>query len=100
MARTGTVFTKEEQGFRIHLLNARFRDDDGPIENGCTCAVCNRYSRGYLRHLFVVKERTGERLAAVHNLHFMEKMMKEIRAAIREGTFGALRRRWTGYNSP
>ena len=94
MARTGTVFTKEEQGFRIHLLNARFRDDGGPIENGCTCAVCNRYSRGYLRHLFVVKERTGERLAAVHNLHFMEKMMKEIRAAIREGTFGALKKRW------
>ena len=94
MARTGTVFTKEEKGFRIHLLNARFRDDDGPIEDGCTCPVCNRYSRGYLRHLFAVKEQTGERLAALHNLHFMEKVMKDIRAGIRDGKLEALKKTW------
>lgn len=96
LARTGTVFAKDEEGFRIHLFNARFREDGGPIEDGCACPACTRYSRGYLRHLFIAKEQTAVRLAALHNLHFMEEMMREIRAGIREGRLGSLKKRWMG----
>jgi queuine tRNA-ribosyltransferase/7-cyano-7-deazaguanine tRNA-ribosyltransferase len=94
MAHTGTFFRKDSEGFLVHILNAQFKDDLRPIEEGCSCNTCCNYSRAYLRHLFLAKELLGIRLAAIHNLSFMESLMREIRAAIREGRFAALERDW------
>jgi queuine tRNA-ribosyltransferase/7-cyano-7-deazaguanine tRNA-ribosyltransferase len=94
MAHTGTFFTKDSEGFLVHILNAQFKDDPRPIEEGCSCNTCCKYSRAYLRHLFLAKELLGMRLAAIHNLSFTESLMRQIRAAIREGRFAALKKEW------
>ncbi|MCJ7593686.1 MAG: tRNA-guanine transglycosylase, partial [Desulfobacterales bacterium] len=94
MAGSGTVFTKAEEGTRMNLLNARYREDSAPIEERCGCPTCQNHSRAYLRHLFVTKEPTAQRLASIHNLYFLEALMKEIRRAITDARFQALRREW------
>lgn len=94
MARTGTVLTKETDRFRIHIRNARFKDDPLPIEEECTCYSCCNYSRAYLRHLFMTRDLLGVRLATIHNVHFLESLMHQIRLAIKEGRLCALRREW------
>lgn len=94
MARTGTVLTKETDRFRMHIRNARFKDDPLPIEEECTCYSCCNYSRAYLRHLFMTKDLLGVRLATIHNVHFLESLMRQIRLAIKEGRLSALRRGW------
>jgi len=94
MARTGTVFTRGGERFRIHILNARFKDDPRPLDTECNCHTCGNYSRAYVRHLFIAKELLGVRLATMHNLHFLESLMGQIRTAIREGTLQDLERAW------
>ena len=94
LARTGTLFAKDTEGFRMHILNARFRDDPRPIEEGCGCPTCCNHSRAYLRHLFTAKEPLAEHLAAIHNLHFIESLMKQIRSAIKEGELEGLAAEW------
>ena len=99
LARTGTLFVKESgRRFRIHILNARYRYDSRPIEETCDCYTCSNYSRAYLRHLFMANEILAIRLAAIHNLYFMERLMHQIRTAIKEGRLGALKREWLGGN--
>jgi len=88
-ARTGYLFS----GWgRVNIKNARFRADQGPVEEGCTCYTCGNFSRAYLRHLFVSGEMLGRQLNTVHNVHHYLNLMRTIRAAIREGRFGAFRR--------
>jgi queuine tRNA-ribosyltransferase len=94
MARTGTLFNRSAARFRIHILNARFKHDPGPIEKECDCYTCQNYSRAYLRHLFMAGEILAIHLAAIHNLHFMETLMFRIRSSIREGKFEALKNEW------
>ena len=94
MAHTGTFFTRASKGYQLHILNAQFKDDPRPVEEGCNCATCCYYSRAYLRHLFLAKELLGIRLAAIHNLSFMESLMRKIRTAIQEGRFDALSEAW------
>ena len=94
MARTGTVLTKETDRFRVHIHNARFKDDPLPIEEECTCYSCSNYSRAYLRHLFMAKDLLGVRLATIHNVHFLESLMRQIRLAIKEGRLSKLRKEW------
>jgi queuine tRNA-ribosyltransferase len=94
MARTGTLFNRSAGRFRIHILNARFKHDPGPIEKGCDCYTCRNYSRGYLRHLFTARELLAIHLATIHNLHFMETLMCGIRSAIRQGKLGGLKKEW------
>jgi len=94
MASTGTLFLKDAEGFRIHILNKRFRDDPLPIDEGCNCYTCSNYSKAYLRHLFEAKEVLAIRLAAIHNLSFMESLMQSIRDAIKENRYSSLRREW------
>ncbi len=84
VARNGTFLTHTG---RLNIKNARFTDDLEPIEPGCTCYTCRNYSRAYLRHLFMAKETLGLRLATIHNIHFMEKLMADVRRSIRDGTF-------------
>lgn len=72
---------------KINLLNARFERDGKPIEEGCQCPACKTYSRAYIRHLLKAKEMLGLRLVVLHNLYFYNKMMEEIREAIRENRY-------------
>jgi queuine tRNA-ribosyltransferase/7-cyano-7-deazaguanine tRNA-ribosyltransferase len=96
LARTGTLLVKEVEGFRIHILNAKFKDDARPIEEGCSCYTCCNYSKAYLRHLFLAKELIAVRLGTIHNLYFLESLMRQIRKAIREKRFRGLSREWVG----
>ena len=89
-ARHGAVFTS--QG-RLIIKNARYARDTGPLDPGCACGVCARYSRAYLRHLFATGELLGPMLATRHNLHFYLDTMREIRDAIRSGEYNQLRSR-------
>lgn len=72
---------------KLNLLNARFELDDKPIEEGCRCPACRRYSRAYIRHLLKAREMLGLRLMVTHNLYFYNTMMAEIRKALEEGRF-------------
>ncbi len=94
MARTGTLFVKEAERFRIHILNAQFKDEPRPIDEGCNCYTCCNYSRAYLRHLFMSRDPLAIRLATIHNLYFLESLMRQIRAAIRGRRLSALTRDW------
>ncbi len=84
LARNAALFTR--QG-RINLRNACFERDPSPVEEGCGCYTCRHFSRAYLRHLFKAEELLAYRLATLHNVHFLLQLMREIRAAIQEGTF-------------
>lgn len=65
--------------------------DSGPIERDCDCVTCRRYSRGYLRHLRLTKERTADRLLTIHNLAYTYRLMSDVRHAIKSGVFDAFR---------
>ncbi len=82
--RHGHVYTN--QG-KLNLFNAKFQLDDRPIEEGCQCPACRRYSRAYIRHLLKAGEMLGMRLCVLHNLYFYNTMMTEIRAAIEENRY-------------
>lgn len=72
---------------KLNLLNARFELDTRPIEEGCNCPACQKYSRAYIRHLLKAKEMLGLRLLVMHNLYFYNTMMEEIREAIEQGRY-------------
>lgn len=72
---------------KINLLNAKFELDDEPIEPGCQCPACKRYSRAYIRHLFKAKEMLAMRLCVLHNLYYFNTLMEEIRTALDEDRF-------------
>ena len=72
---------------KINLFNAKYELDDRPIEEGCPCPACRRYSRAYIRHLLKAKEMLGMRLCVLHNLYFYNTMMTEIRDALDTGRF-------------
>lgn len=87
--RHGHLYTN--QG-KINLFNAKYELDDRPIEEGCRCPACQRYSRAYIRHLLKAKEMLGLRFCVLHNLYFYNTMMAEIRDALDAGTFAAYKR--------
>ncbi|MBW2731398.1 MAG: tRNA guanosine(34) transglycosylase Tgt [Deltaproteobacteria bacterium] len=90
-ARNGQLFTS--QG-RIVISNARHRDEKGPIDEQCHCTTCQRYSRAYLRHLYVAKEILYSRLATYHNVHFFVDLVRQARQAIRAGELETFTRSW------
>jgi len=81
-ARNGTLFTSRGQ---LVVKNARYIDDDRPVDENCDCYTCSHYSRAYLRHLFMAKELLAYRLNTIHNLYYYNQLMDDIRRAIREG---------------
>jgi queuine tRNA-ribosyltransferase len=91
MGRNGTAFTPDG---RLNIKRAEFRTDPRPLDDECDCAACRRFSRGYLRHLFVSDEMLGLRLLSLHNVHFLVRLMRDARDAIRGGTIGAWSRDW------
>jgi queuine tRNA-ribosyltransferase len=84
VARNGQLWVP---GGRLNLRNERFRDDPAPVQEGCPCILCSRFSRAYLSHLFRAKEMLAYRLATCHNLTFTLDFMARIRASLRAGTF-------------
>ena len=86
VARNGQLWVP---GGRLNLRNRRFLDDPEPIQDGCPCLLCRRFSRAYLAHLFRAKELLAYRLATCHNLTYSLDFMARIRASIRAGTFPA-----------
>ena len=87
--RHGHLYTNHG---KINLFNAKYELDDRPIEEGCGCPACRRYSRAYIRHLLKAKEMLGMRLCVLHNLYFYNTMMEEIRAALEEGRFASYKK--------
>ena len=78
---------------KINLMNAKYELDDSPIEEGCNCPTCQRYSRAYIRHLLKAKEMLGMRLCVLHNLYFYNHLMEEIRDAIDNGCFAEYKKK-------
>ncbi|SCY30294.1 tRNA guanosine(34) transglycosylase Tgt [Butyrivibrio sp. INlla14] len=87
--RHGHLYTNRGH---INLLNARYELDETPIEEGCQCPACRRYSKAYIRHLLKSGEMLGLRLCVLHNLYFYNHMMEEIRDAIDNGRFQEYKR--------
>jgi queuine tRNA-ribosyltransferase len=96
IARNGSVLT---QGGRINLRNRRFIEDPGPPDASCDCYTCQRFSRAYLRHLFMAGEILGHRLASIHNLRMLVRLVEDVRGAIGRGKLAgvvdALREQWS-----
>jgi len=85
-ARNGHLFTARGD---IRLKNARYRTDLDPVDRDCGCATCGRYSRAYLHHLLKCNEILGARLNTLHNLHYFQSLMGELRGAIETGALEA-----------
>ncbi|PNZ28213.1 queuine tRNA-ribosyltransferase [Staphylococcus petrasii] len=81
IARNGTCMTSNG---RLVIKNAKFAEDFRPLDENCDCYTCKNYTRAYIRHLIKVEETFGIRLTTIHNLHFLLKLMEDIRQAIRE----------------
>jgi len=90
-ARNGWLFTSRG---RMVIRSARYADDPRPPDEQCSCPVCRRYSRAYLRHLFVSGEMLGPILNTLHNVHFYLERMRALRAAIADGTVAARAAQW------
>ncbi len=88
LARHGHVLTSTG---RLALRNARFATDSEPLDPGCPCPTCARWSRGYLRHLLLVGEPTGPRLITTHNVAWVLDLVRRARSAVAAGTLTALR---------
>lgn len=82
--RHGHLYTNSG---KINLFNAKYELDQRPVEEGCRCPACRRYSRAYIRHLLKAKEMLGMRLCVLHNLYFYNHLMEEIRDAIDAGEY-------------
>jgi len=91
MGRNGTAFTSDG---RVNVRRAELRADPRPLDETCECTTCTRFSRAYLRHLFVADEILGLRLLSLHNVHFLVALMRRARAAILDGSFDAWSRDW------
>ena len=91
-ARHARLFTWEGA---INLKNKKYQLDESPIDPQCDCPVCRRYSKAYIRHLFVADEMLAMRLSVMHNLYFYNKLMEKIREALDEGRFEAFRQEYS-----
>ncbi|MDO8750852.1 MAG: tRNA guanosine(34) transglycosylase Tgt [Dehalococcoidia bacterium] len=84
VARNGALFT---HAGRVNIDAANFRGARGPVEDGCDCYACRHFTAGYIHHLFRSRELLGLRLATIHNLRFVVRLMERMRAAVVAGTF-------------
>jgi queuine tRNA-ribosyltransferase len=91
MGRNGTVFTTDG---RLNIKRAEFRADRRPLDPECDCAACTRFSRAYVRHLFLADEILGLRLLSLHNVHFLVSLMRQARLALLGDTFDSWSDAW------
>ena len=97
MGRNGAAFTRDG---RLNIKRAEFRTDQRPLDEECDCSACRRFTRAYIRHLFVADEILGLRLLSLHNVHFLVRLMRDARDAIRAGTIAAWSHDWLArYNT-
>ena len=97
MGRNGTVFTSTG---RLNIKRAEYRNDALPLDESCDCAACSRFTRAYIRHLFVSDEILGIRLLSLHNVHFLLSLARAARREIIAGNLDAWSRDWLSrYNS-
>jgi queuine tRNA-ribosyltransferase len=85
-ARNGWLFTRYGD---IRIRNARYREDTAPLDESCACYTCRNYSRAYLYHLDKTKEILGARLNTLHNLHYYQELMRDLRLAVEQSRFAA-----------
>jgi queuine tRNA-ribosyltransferase len=88
VARTGQLWTS---GGRLNMRNARFLDDPEPPDSECGCETCRNHSRAYLAHLFRAEELLAYRLSSLHNVTYTQDLMRRIRQALDDGSYGTLR---------
>lgn len=99
-ARRGHLYISPVSGgnkknkFRINIQNSVFKEDKRPIDKTCSCYTCKNYSKAYLRHLFISKELTYFRLASLHNLNFILRLIDKIGISIKEDNFKKLKKQW------
>ncbi len=86
VARNGALFTPDG---RVNIRKASYRTMDGPLDPACDCYTCRTFTAAYLNHLFRAEELLGLRLASIHNLRFLARLMEDIRQAVMAGTFEA-----------
>lgn len=100
LARNGALYLSPQAGgnrknkYRLNIRNSEFQLDKKPIDPWCDCYTCQNHTRAYLSHLFRADEILGLRLATLHNVRFMLKLMEEIRASIGNGKFSQLKKLW------
>jgi queuine tRNA-ribosyltransferase len=88
IARNGSLLTRRG---RLNVVAAPSRYTEGPIDPECDCHTCRTFSAAYVHHLFRARELLAYRLATIHNLRFVARLMAELRLAIQEGRFAAFR---------
>lgn len=87
-ARNGHIFTSEGT---IRIRNAKYKEDTSALDPTCDCYTCKNFTKSYLHHLDKIKEILGSRLNTIHNLHYYQKLMRDIRQAIEEERFSEFR---------
>jgi len=85
-----------KNNYILQIKNAKYATDDLPIDPTCTCYTCTHYTRSYVSHLFKADELLGQRLGALHNVHFIINLAKKIREALLEERFDTLKKEWVG----
>lgn len=90
-ARMGTAFSSTG---RMNMRNAKYTRDFGPLDDACTCPVCAKYSRAYIRHLVKSSEMLGGMLLSVHNLHYLLDLMRRAREAVLAGAYEEFYEEW------
>ncbi len=95
--RHGHIYTN---GGKLNLFNKKYEKDSEPLSEDCDCPTCKKYSRAYIRHLLKAKEMLGMRLCVLHNLHYFNNLMLEIRNALDQGNFESYKKmRLEGYKN-
>ena len=91
MGRNGTAFTVDG---RLNIKRAEYRNDPRPIDETCDCSACTRFTRAYIRHLYVTDEILGLRLLSLHNVHFLLSLARSARKAILDGSIDSWSSAW------
>jgi len=91
MGRNGAVFTRDG---RLNIKRTEYRTDPRPLDPDCDCSACTRFTRAYIRHLFVSDEILGLRLLSLHNVHFLLSLARSARQAILNGDLDSWAREW------
>ncbi len=99
LGRMGQVYSKESidvesERFAYDIVKRTWAEDTRPLEEGCTCFACSGFSRAYVHHLFKVRELLGYRLVTMHNIHFIQSLVNDIRNAVADGSFLELKKQW------
>ena len=94
IARHGGALVRGVDREHLQIRNAQYREDASPLEKDCACHVCKTYSRAYLHHLFKAKEILGMQLLTLHNIHFMNALLADIRMALKEGALSLAENKW------